>query len=315
MPLPVLAIAGVGAGLSAVGGFFGWLGERERAKELKRQIEREMARRREAFERGRREISGTIETLAGLTRQEVARLAQAGAELRGAYQRAGEELRTGVEALARETRGRTREAGEEYLRGVKADIEESRKRVEDVYSRAIETAKTLAAEEVARQLDVLGVGALGGARALISSRMMQEATLPLLTEEARAKTRMEEQALVLEQATRAGVFERTTGLEQLLFKSQSEALSTALQLGLTGLEREEQLREAGFGLQQLLLGTQLQTQFGLMQTEIGLGAGLPFVTQPGFFDVLGGMFRGSAGGFLMGAAVAGGGGGGGRAGG
>jgi len=313
MPLPV--IAGIGAGLGALGGFFGWIGERRRAKKLKREIEKERARRQEAFERGRREISGTLETLAGLTRQEVARLAEAGAELRRAYARAGEELQTGVEALARETRRRTREEGEEYLRGVKSDIEEARKRVEGVYVGAIETAKSLAAEEVARQLDVLGVGALGGARALISSRMMQEATLPLLTEEARAKTGLEKQALSLEQATRAGIFETTTGLERLLFGAQKEALESALQLGLTGLEREEQLRQAGFGLQGQLLGTQLQTQFGLMQTEIGLGAGLPFVTQPGFFDVLGGMFRGTASGFLMGSAIASGGGGGGRAGG
>jgi hypothetical protein len=292
-----MEIAGVGAGLGALGGLFGWLGERERAKELRRQIEREKARRREAFERGRREISGTLETLAGLTRQEVARLAEAGARLRSAYAQAGAELRTGVETLARETRGRTREAGEEYLAGVKADIEEARRRIEDVYAGAIETARSLAAEEVARQLDVLGVGALGGARALIASRMMQEATLPLLTEQARAKTRMEEQALALQQATRSGIFETTTGLERLLFESQRSALETALQLGLTGLEREEQLRQLGFGLQQQLLGTQLQTQFNLMQTEIGLGAGLPFVVQPGFFDVLGGLFRGAAGGF------------------
>jgi hypothetical protein len=306
-----LVIAGIGAGLGALGGFFGWLGEKERAKELRRQIEREMARRREAFERGKREISGTLETLAGLTRQEVARLAEAGAQLRRAYARAGEELRTGVAALASETRGRTREAGEEYLRGVKADIEEARRRIEDVYAGAKETAKALAAEEVARQLDVLGVGALGGARALIASRMMQEATLPLLEEEARAKTRMEEQALALEQATRAGIFETTTGLERLLFERQREALESALQLGLTGLEREEQLRQAGFGLQQQLLGTQLQTQFGLMQTEIGLGAGLPFVSEPGFFDMLGGMFRGAAGGLGLAASFVGGGGGGG----
>jgi hypothetical protein len=296
MPPPLL-IAGIGAGLGALGGLFGWLGERQRAKELRRQIERERARRQEALERGRREISGILETLAGLTRQEVARLSEAGAQLRRAYARAGEELRTGVEALAREARGRTREAGEEYLGGVKADIEEARRRIEDVYAGAIETARTLAAEEVARQLDVLGVGGLGGARALIASRMMQEAILPLLTEEARAKTRMEEQALGLSQATRAGIFETTTGLERLLFEGQRSALESALQLGLTGLEREEQLRQLGFGLQQQLLGTQLQTQFGLMQTEIGLGAGLPFVVQPGFFDVLGGLFRGAAGGF------------------
>jgi hypothetical protein len=307
--MPLMAIAGIGAGLGALGGLFGWLGERKRAKELQRQIEREMARRREAFERGRSEISGTLETLAGLTRQEVARLAEAGVRVRGAYAQAGAELRTGVEALSRETRMRTREAGEEYLAGVKADIEEARRRIEDVYAGSIETARTLAAEEVARQLDVLGVGALGGARALIASRMMQEATLPLLTEQARAKTRMEEQALALQQATRSGIFETTTGLERLLFESQRSALETALQLGLTGLEREEQLRQLGFGLQQQLLGTQLQTQFGLMQTEIGLGSGLPFVVQPGFFDVLGGMFRGAASGFLMGAAIAGGGGG------
>jgi hypothetical protein len=315
MPLPVLAIAGIGAGLGALGGFFGWLGERERAKELRRQIEREKARRREAFESGRREISGTLETLGGLTRQEVARLAEAGAQLRRAYARAGEELRTGVESLSRETRGRAREAGEEYLRGVKGDIEEARRRIEDVYSGAKETARALAAEEVARQLDVLGVGALGGARALIASRMMQEATLPLLTEEARAKTRMEEQALGLSQATRSGIFETTTGLEQLLFKGQTEALSTALQLGLTGLEREEQLRQAGFGLQQQLLQTQLGTQFGLMQTEIGLGAGLPFVSGPNIWSVLGGMFSGAASGFLMGANIGMMGGGGGRGGG
>jgi hypothetical protein len=296
MPPPLL-ILGIGAGLGALGGLFGWLGERERAKELRRQIEKEMARRREAFERGKREISGTLEALAGLTRQEVARLAEAGAQLRRAYQRAGEELRTGVAALARETRGRVREAGEEFLSGVKADIEEARRRIEDVYAGAIETARSLASEEVARQLDVLGVGALGGARALIASRMMQEATLPLLTEQARAKTRMEEQALALQQATRAGIFETTTGLERLLFEGQRQALETALQLGLTGLEREEQLRQLGFGLQQQLLGTQLQTQFGLMQTEIGLNAGMPFVVQPGFFDMLGGLFRGAAGGF------------------
>jgi hypothetical protein len=310
--LPV--ILGIGAGLGALGGVFGWLGERERAKELRRQIEREMARRREAFERGRREISGILETLAGLTRQEVARLAEAGAQLRRAYQRAGEELKAGVAALAQETRMRTREAGEEYLRGVKSDIEEARKRIEDVYAGAIETARALAAEEVARQLDVLGVGALGGARALIASRMMQEATLPLLTEQARAKTRFEEQALGLEQATRAGIFETTTGLERLFFERQREALETAIQLGLTGLEREEQLRQAGFGLMKDLLGTQLQTQFGLMQTEIGLSAGLPFVVQPGFFDLLGGMFRGAAGGFLFGSLFGGGGGGGGAGG-
>jgi hypothetical protein len=316
MPLPVLAIAGIGAGLGALGGFFGWLGEKKRAEETKRQIEREMARRRETFERGRREISGTLETLSGLTQAEVARLASAGAELRRAYARAGEELRTGVGSLARETRGRTRELGEEYLRGVKTDIEEARRRVEDVYAGAKETARTLASEEVARQLDVLGVGALGGARALIASRMMQEAVLPILTEEARAKTGLEEQALALQQATRAGIFETTTGLEQLLFRSQAEALQSALQLGLTGLEREEQLRQLGFGLQQQLLGTQLQTQFGLMQTEIGLREGLPFVSGPNIWSVLGGMFSGAASGFLGGAqiAMATGGGGGGRGG-
>jgi hypothetical protein len=299
MAVPLI-IAGVGAGLGALGGFFGWLGERKRAKELRRQIEKEMARRREAFERGRGEIGRTLETLGGLTRREVARLYGAGAQLRGAYARAGEELRTGVERLAEETRGRTRVSGEEYLRGVKEDIGEARKRVETAYAGAIEMAREIASQEVARQLDVLGVGALGGARALIASRMMQEATLPLLTEEARAKTGFEQQALALEQATRAGIFETTTGLERLLFERQQEALETALQLGLTGLEREEQLRQLAFGLQQQLLGTQLQTQFGLMQTEIGLGAGLPFVSGPNVWSALGGIFTGAAGGALSG---------------
>jgi len=318
MPLPLpLILAGAGAALGIGGTIAEFFGAKSRARELKKQIEEETRRR-----------LGIIEGLERSLDLE---------ELQKAYEQAGEQLLSAFSAGASDLRRKAGALGEEYLTGLIGDITgmrqriqglagEARQRVKDVmtgigeatqraYQDAIEQQKQITSAEISRQLDVLGAGGLGGARALISARMMAEATQPLVTEKARATERLE----TLKGKTLAGlesdILGLLSGVETLGFQTLAGARGTIFgkQLGIeeaifgAGLEAQRRALEWGLQGEQEKRGWQAQ----LAQMRLGARPEV-FVTEPSWLELVGGILGGAGRGLMGAGMMLGGGGGGGR---
>ena len=307
MPLPLpLILAGAGAALGIGGTIAEFFGAKSRARELKKQIE---------------------SIIGGLER---------GLDLEGlqkAYEQAGEQLLSAFSAGASDLRRKAGALGEEYLTGLIGDITgmrqriqglagEARQRVMDVmagvgeatqraYQTAIEQQKQITSAEISRQLDVLGAGGLGGARALISARMMAEATQPLVTEKARATERLE----TLKGKTLAGlesdILGLLSGVETLGFQTLAGARGTIFgkQLGIEeaifGAGLEAQRRALEWGLQGEREKRGWQAQLAQMRLS-------SLVTEPSWLELVGGILGGAGRGLMGAGMMLGGGGGGGR---
>jgi len=305
MPLPLI-LAGAGAALGIGGTIAEFFGAKSRARELKKQIE---------------------SIIGGLER---------GLDLEGlqkAYEQAGEQLLSAFSAGASDLRRKAGALGEEYLTGLIGDITgmrqriqglagEARQRVMDVmagvgeatqraYQTAIEQQKQITSAEISRQLDVLGAGGLGGARALISARMMAEATQPLVTEKARATERLE----TLKGKTLAGlesdILGLLSGVETLGFQTLAGARGTIFgkQLGIEeaifGAGLEAQRRALEWGLQGEREKRGWQAQLAQMRLS-------SLVTEPSWLELVGGILGGAGRGLMGAGMMLGGGGGGGR---
>lgn len=305
----------LGAGSIGLGGLFkgiaSFFGGKRKKKEIERQLKALQEAHRRAYEERMQQVIPYVEELRGTT-ERVRRISEEEASTLRALipraQRAYEEFARGLEQARAEIHG--------ARLGIETAFEKetatARERVGEAYGEAIRQAREFAGGEVQRHLESLGVGAGSGLGAILASREMQRATLPLLEAQAGAITSLE-QAILRERGDisrviagligeEAGYIAQRAGLGVQELETERGLLSDIFRTLMQGEMERAQLLESAVGL----LPAPTPEQFFFYKP-----------TSPGFFESLleglGGALSGAGQGLAMasGMGVSGGGGGGG----